>query len=335
MKILVAKMSSLGDLFHPLPAVHCLKMGLRADIHWVANEEYAELVSTFTDVDRVIAFPRRHFMSGAARFLGELRRERYDMLVDFQGLLKSAMVLRAARGGLRIGPSFSREGARFLYDKVAGRVNKERHAVEENMDVVRMLGLPLLDACFPIALPPPVLSDAAPRVGLVVASRWPTKNWPEEYFGAVAAGLKKLCGATVYVIGGAGDAGVAARVIEAARVPVVDLTGRLTLVQMAGVLAELDLLIANDSGPVHAAAAVGTQALVLFGPTDPMRTGPYGDRHRMLTSGDDCSPCFSRSCMRGDIRCMKSIAPDRVIEAAAQMISARRDRPVEVTQSPA
>jgi ADP-heptose:LPS heptosyltransferase len=148
-KVLVVKMSSLGDLFHALPAVRCLKRGLNATVDWVTQPEYVELVGSFADVRKVIAFPRRGFFSGMKAFAAALRRERYDYVVDLQGLLKSAVVVALARGGRRIGPSFSREGASLFYDAVAGVRNKERHAVEEAMEVVRQLNLPVLAPEFP------------------------------------------------------------------------------------------------------------------------------------------------------------------------------------------
>ena len=107
-------MSSLGDLFHALPAVHNLKAGLGAEVDWVVQPEYAALARCFTDVSRVIVFPRRAFFSGLFPFLRALRAERYDRIVDLQGLFKSALVARLARGGTRIGPSFHRESAHLL-----------------------------------------------------------------------------------------------------------------------------------------------------------------------------------------------------------------------------
>ena len=164
MKILVVKLSSLGDLFHALPTVHALKVGLKAEIHWVATTAYVPLVKCFSDVERVIAFPRKGFLSGAPAFMRELRRERYGTVVDLQGLLKSALVTRLARARWRIGPSFHREGSQIFYSAVAGASNRERHAVEQNMDIVRYLGLEKRDMVFPVDLPDPSISAPRPRV---------------------------------------------------------------------------------------------------------------------------------------------------------------------------
>jgi len=322
MKILVIKLSSLGDLFHPLPAVRCLKRGLGAEIHWVVQDEYADIVACFSDVSRIIRFPRRRFAASARRFLLELRRDRYDIVIDFQGLLKSALTACAARAARRIGPSFHREGAGFFYDETAGPRNKRRHAVDENLDVVRRLGLDCGPIEFPMTVPKAGRAEPRPRVAMFVASRWPTKNWPARGFARVAARLAEEAGATVYLAGGPGDTAAAREVEESARpARVVNLAGSLSLAEMAGLLAEVDLVVSNDTGPVHAAAALGKPVLAIFGPTDAARTGPYGPNQRIIASGIDCRPCFSRKCRRGDIACMAGIAPDAVFEAAKEMLA--------------
>ena len=131
MKILVVKLSSLGDLFHALPAVRALKHGLKADVDWVTHTAYADLVKCFSDVRHTIGFSRREWARQWRPFLRELRRERYDLIVDLQGLTKSALVGWFARGTRRIGPSHHRELSRFFYHEVVGHWDKNRHAVEE------------------------------------------------------------------------------------------------------------------------------------------------------------------------------------------------------------
>jgi len=325
MRILAVKLSSLGDLFHSLPAVHNLKVGLDARVDWLTQSDYAELVACFSDVDRVLRFPRRGFPSGLGRFVGELRAAAYDYVIDFQGLLKSAVLTRAARGRQRIGPSFHREGSRLFYSSVAGKPNRDRHAVEQNLDVVRFLGLERIDPVFPVDFPQVALAAGRPRVAVVPVSRWPTKNWPPACFAQVARRLQRVRGASVFLLGGARDAGVCEQIRRELEGDAENLAGRCSLVQSGGVLREMDLLIANDSGPVHMAAAVHTPALVLFGPTDPSRTGPYGEGHRVLTAPVPCRPCFSRVCRRPGIPCLTQITPERAGDMALEMLANRAD----------
>ena len=139
MRILIVKLSSLGDLFHSLPTVHALHVGLDATVDWVVQEEYAELVSCFSNVVRVIPFSRKAFFSQLFSLYSDLRLEDYDFVIDLQGLMKSAFVTMLARGKRKIGPSFNRECSRILYPEIAGKFNINRHAVEQNQDVLRYL----------------------------------------------------------------------------------------------------------------------------------------------------------------------------------------------------
>jgi len=322
MKILAVKLSSMGDLFHALPAVHNLKIGLAARIDWVVNEEYVELVKCFDDVDRVVPFSRKAFLSTLGPFLRELRSETYDCVIDFQGLMKSALITVSAAAPRRIGPSFHRECSRLFYTEVAGRRDKDRHAVEENLDVVRHLGVDLLEPRFPVSFPDRCLDDRHPRVGFVPSSRWPSKNWPVNCYVDLAKRLKTTVDATVFLFGGPADAPVCDAVEKGVGEGVVNLAGRIGLVELGAYLKEMDLLVANDSGPVHMAAAIGTPALVVFGPTDPKRTGPYGAQHRVATTSIPCRPCFSRSCKRPGVPCLEGVTPERVSETALEMLRA-------------
>jgi len=323
-RILVIKMSSLGDLFRPLPAVHALKQAYGAEIDWVTQPEYVPLVRCFRDVRHVIAFPRRHFLKGLPTYWRDVRRERYDLVLDMQGLFKSALAGRLARAGRRIGPSFQRGGARLLYDAVAGKADRERHSSDECMDVLDYLGLPR-PACpaYPVAFPPHALEVPRPAIAVVPISRWPTKNWPIAYFVRAAALLQEQVGATVYLLGGRGDMAACGEIERALGRGVRNLAGRLSLVETGSVLAAMDLLIANDSGPVHLAAAAGVPVVVPYGATDPVRTGPAGSPSRVLTVDLPCRPCLSRRCRRGDLACLTGISPEQVVAAARELLTAQ------------
>lgn len=319
-RILVVKLSSFGDLFHVLPAVHNLKVGCGASVTWVTQPEYVALVECFKDVDRVIAFPRRNTLARFPAFARALRDTEYDLVADFQGLLKSAMVTRMARSYRRIGPSFQREGSRFFYSTIAGPRDRTRHAVEECLDIVKTLGVAAMPPEFPVMFPRVPLDAPCPRVALFPCSRWPSKNWPPERFSEVARGLQKEAGATIFAMGAEEDAPSCARIERETGGLVRNLCGQYGLVQTGGLLAEMDLIISNDSGPIHMAAAIGTPVLALFGPTDPRRTGPYGASHRVIQSDEECAPCYRRICRQANGNCMAGIAVRTVLSAALEML---------------
>ncbi len=324
MRILIVKLSSLGDLFHALPTVHNLKEGLGAQVDWVVTEAYVDLVRHFTDVDHVIPFPRRDTLSRLRPFLRELRRHRYDMVIDLQGLLKSAMVARLARTRRRIGPSFNREGSRRLYTEIAGPRNKDRHAVDENLDVIDHLGLARTPVRFPVVFPKRLYDEPRPRIALCPASRWPSKNWPADRFQAVARDLQERHQASIFLIGDRGDRPLCDTIAAGLPGCVVNLAGRTSLAEMGGLLQGMDVLVSNDSGPSHIAAALGVPCVVVFGPTNPDRTGPYGPQHRIAKTNLPCRPCYSRVCRQPDTPCINGVQSYHVRELVDDILAGPR-----------
>jgi lipopolysaccharide heptosyltransferase I len=304
-RILIVKMSSLGDLFHALPAVHLIKQATGATIDWVVHDLYADLARCFTDVDRVIAFPRRAFLSNRKQFMAALRQEHYDLALDMQGLLKSALVARSARAARRIGPSFHREGTRVFYDDVAGPRNKNRHAVDENLDMVRHLGLPLGDVVFPVQFPAQPLAPPHPRIGLLPCSRRADKNWPPARLAEVARALRDQVGASLILLGSAADVPVCAELARTIGEGTTNLCGHTSMLELGGLIRELDLLLTVDSGPMHIAAAVGTPTVAIFGPTDPVRTGPYGPRHTVVKQGETLADLPAAPVLEAALRALR------------------------------
>lgn len=323
-RILIVKMSSLGDHFHALPAVRMLKRNFGGVIDWVTQPEYVRLVGCFEDVDRVHAFPRRSFLSRLPSFAARLRVEEYDCVIDLQGLLKSALAAWMARSPIRIGPSYAREGSRLFYTACAGRCNKERHAVDEALDVIRFLGLPVGKPEFPVRFPRKRREEARPLIGMLPRSRWETKNWPVESFIEAGRILLEETGGTILLLGSPADRGVCARIADEVGKGVMNLCGKTSLCELGRVLREADVLLSVDSGPMHMAAALGVPVVAVFGATDPVRTGPYGEEHRVLTERDlDCRPCFSEDCAREDLACLRRIEPSRVVAQVLEVLSER------------
>ena len=322
-KILIVKLSSLGDLFHALPAAATLKDRLGAEIHWCVQEEYVDLVRCFDDVTRIIPFPRRCFLKKRKEFRTELRKERYDFVIDMQGLMKSCLVTLMSNGDRKIGPSFSREGTALLYpEKAVGKV-KGRHAVERIMDVLRHLKVAPMDIQFRVTFPDVEVEGGHPRIALVPASRWLTKTWSARAFADTAKRMLKTGPMSFYMIGGPADVELCEAIASDIGSCAKNLAGRFSIPESGGVLQKMDLVISNDSGPMHIAAAAGRRVLAVFGPTDPSSTGPYGKNHQVLTSDLSCRPCFSRRCSKDGIPCLSGVTAERAAEAALQMLSLR------------
>ncbi len=327
-RILIVKLSSLGDILHVLPTVHALREQLGATIDWAVQPEYVPLVRCFPDVERIIPVPRHGLMGSFRKTWADIRACDYDLVVDLHGLFKSAWVTRAARAKRRIGPSYARELSGLAYGERAGRRNRTRHAAEQAMDVLDYLGLKR-PATPEVALrhPDATLPAAPLRIGFSPVSRWPTKNWPAAHFGQLAQRLARELGAKVFVLGTQADWAVGEAICKMEPANAANLCGRYSIPELFSVLKQCDLLIANDTGPVHMAAVQGKPSLVLFGPTRPDWTGPYGKGHHILMHHLPCQPCLSRRCRRGDFACLAGLLPGEVFEAARAQLGPVKELP--------
>lgn len=323
-KVLIVKLSSLGDLFHALPTVSTLRERLGAEIHWCVQQEYVDLVKCFDDVDHVIPFPRRNFLKRRKEFRKDLRSVHYDYVIDMQGLMKSCLVALMADADRKIGPSFSREGTGLLYpEKAVGKL-KGRHAVQRVMDVLRYLRLTPLDVDFRVSFPAVDVQGGHPRIALVPASRWLTKTWSAQAFIDTARRMLKSGPMSFFVVGGPSDVELCGKIATDIGSCAQSLAGKYSIPESGGILDGMDLVITNDSGPMHMAAATGTRVLSIFGPTDASKTGPYGKDHRVLTADISCRPCLSRKCSKDGIPCLSGVTAERVASSALEMLAEKK-----------
>ncbi len=323
-RILIVKLSSLGDLFHALPTVRALKEGLDAKVDWATQPEYTELVRCFDDVEQVLSFPRRHLRTQLIPFFRQLREQRYDYVIDLQGLMKSAMITAAARGDRKIGPSASREGAHLLYHERSGRKNKERHAAEELLDVIHHLGLPVpAELSFPVTFPTHVGFGPGLHIALCPCSRAKGKDWPADRFTETAKDLlQHHPGTIIHLVGSPEDRALCEQIALSIGPSAQNHAGQTTLLELGGLLKEMALLITVDSGPMHMAAAIGTPTLALFGPTSPLRTGPYGKQHCVIESTfRPEKKKLSKKTRQTDMRYIEALSVEEVTATARKMLT--------------
>lgn len=277
-RILVVKLSALGDLFHAVPVVHQLREAYGCPIDWVTQPEYAELVRCHRDVAEVIPYPRRGGLRAWADFRRHLRREAYDLALDLQGLAKSGVVLGLARAQRKIAAARSREGAACFAKERPADSGSGPHALDGLQDSLRHLGISPLPPAYPLDFPEgPPLPGTRPRLAIAPRSRWPAKDWPLDKLSAAVRELRRLRPElSVVVLGGPADREAGEVLTAALGEGCWNLCGQTPLLALGAQLREVDCLLCNDSGPMHFAAAVGTPLVALFGPTDPARTGPVG-----------------------------------------------------------
>ena len=336
MRVLLVKTSSLGDLIHTFPALSDAVRavpGIRFD--WLVEEGFAEVPAWHPAVGVVIPIAlrrwrknwRRAWRSGElAACRKQLQASRYDLVLDAQGLVKSAWPARWARGP-RAG--FDRHSAReplaaLLYQR-RYRVDRERHAVARTRQLfAAALGYPLPDSPADYGLRFSAAHDADERRLIFLhGTTWPSKHWPEPYWAELAHIANKQGFDVALPWGDPDDRLRAERIIGAAE------TGRLlprqSLTDMAQLLARADGVVGVDSGLAHLAAAVGVPAVTLYGPTRTELTGALGPRQRNLAADFECAPCMRRVCDYAgqsavQPACFEQLNPGRVWQALnAQM----------------
>jgi ADP-heptose:LPS heptosyltransferase len=325
--VLVIRYSALGDLVLATSVIDPLRARFpEARIEWVTSPAYAPLLEGLPGIERV------HRLAGGIRQaveLGMRLRGRFDLAIDLQNKVRSAVVARAA-GRRQI--AFRRRTGSQAALAVLGIDPPVRgpHATTLYAEALRPLGIDRPGRT-QVALPgtardaaAQALSGAArPRVAIAPGASLATKMWPAERFAAVADALAGD-GASIVLAGGPGDREALGRFRAAVRAPVAgDLTS-LPVEGLAAGLAAVDLLVACDSGPVHLAGAVGTPALVVFGPTSEERWGPRppGEAVRLAV---DCAPCSNHGgarCPEGHHRCMAELPADVVATRARAMLAA-------------
>jgi heptosyltransferase-1 len=274
MRILIIKPSSLGDVVHALPTVNLIRRKFSdAHISWLINDTLSSLLKHCPLINQRIEFPR-HRYAKLPDLLRRLRRERFDLVVDLQGLLRSGLLSWATGAPRRIGLSDAREGAHLFYTETVAVARA--HAVDRYLLAAKHLGCNAGPVEFALGLEG--RAPSRPLIALNPLARWETKIWGDDNFSAL---LDHLPAERVVLIGSAAERD---RIERINRGRARNLAGQLDLYELAGLYRQCAVVITNDTGPMHLAAAVGTPVIALFGPTDPALVGPYGPGHTVLRS---------------------------------------------------
>ncbi len=270
-RILVVRFGAMGDILHTLPAVASLRAEWpEAEIHWLADPRWTPLLEGNPDITRMIALDRRDGTS-VWTAIGEMRRARFDLAIDFQGLIKSAVAARLSGARRRFGfvSAFLREKpAAWFYTERASPSGS--HVVDMNLELAQAAGARRKIAEF--AVPFGRAEGDLPDEPFVLASPiagWGSKQWPFERYESLAAIVRVQLGMH-FVVNGAPDVALQLGAMRGVRVHLSGLAGLIHATRRAAAV------VGVDSGPLHLAAALGKPGVAIFGPTDPARNGPYG-----------------------------------------------------------
>jgi len=338
-RLLIIKPSSLGDVIHAVPVASALKAAVPGlVIDWVVGKGYEQVLVGNKSVDRLIIFDRGMLNGGGrlgrlAGFVRELRREHYDAALDLQGLIRSALMALASRSERRIGFANAREGAALLYTDKTPVPDTGMHAVDRYLLTLRHFGVERGTADpveFGINLTDEdeaqadsVLAGLGIKPGekfaaIAPSARWATKRWPASNFVLLANMLYKDKGMRSMFVGTSEDEDIMSDAKEGLLQQGSFAFGKTSIKGLAALVRRAGILITNDSGPMHIAVAVGTPVAALFGPTDPVKTGPYGAAHGVIMATDSCAPCFKRHC--DTVSCMEGLTVERVYDKVKDIL---------------
>jgi len=347
MKILIVKLSAIGDVIHTLPSLNAIRKHYpNAHITWLVEKAASSLVVGHEALNRVIISKRKQWIKKkfgpsclnnikeAHQFIKELRDTEYDLIIDFHGLLKSSVLIALARGKRKIGFDKGMEHMEhsyiFLNERIPA-VNMDNHALLRSLMLINAIGINSkeIEYMIPVSDHTRILTDellgchGIKDPGIFVAmnpvAKWETKLWDNRKFALLADRLIEKYNACVIFTGSQSDKSTIKDIMSFMSKKAVNLAGETTLKTLAAIYKKTKLLISTDTGPMHMAAAVGTPVIALFGPTASWRTGPFGSKHKILRSGLNCSPCFKRQC--STIDCMKQISVKQVMDTVNSILS--------------
>jgi lipopolysaccharide heptosyltransferase I len=324
-EILIIKPSSLGDIIDALPAVGAIRKRFpSALISWLVKSEWAPILTGHPAIDQVIAAPFR--WGEIFHLVRAVRKRPFDLVVDLQGLLRSALLGYATGAPVRIGFAAAREGAPWFYTDSVSVPEGVVHAVDRYRWVAKVLGCDVETIGFDIPssietatnirrfLAEGGLSESAPFALIHPTARWESKKWEPTRFAELADWLVREKKIPVVFVGSKGEKEEVDRIVEKMKQPAFSVAGRTTLPELAELIRQAAFFVCNDSGPMHLAAAVGTPVVALFGPTDPRKIGPYGAGHTVIRKEVGCLGCSRNRCVRGN-ECMNAISVDEVVRA--------------------
>jgi lipopolysaccharide heptosyltransferase I len=316
---------------HTLPILNLLrKRWPDAHIAWLLTPACAGLLEGHPLLNEVIHFDRRRFgqgwwnpasLFGLLEFTRSLRGREFDLVVDLQGLFRSGYLAWKTHSPVRVGFGNAREFAPWFYTHAVEIHTEEQHAIDRYLKVAAALGCDVSDVEFPFhvtdedrAAVEAMVDGVGDYAVVLPGTNWATKRWPTERFAALIEPLRARFGLATVVAGGPGD------VAMGDQIGGLNLCGKTTLRQLVALFQRAKVIVGNDSGPTHIAAALGKPLVAIYGPTNPVRTGPYRRDDAVLRIDIPCSPCYSRKCSHQS--CLQWLGVEAVLEMVRQQVNA-------------
>ena len=333
-RVLIVKLGALGDIVHAIPVAAALRRVFpSARIDWLVSPKHREILDLVPVIDRRLVLNDGRVVSAVR----ELRRNRYDVAIDLQGLVKSAALARASGAARVVGftARYARERiASWFYTDVhdpggGGMYHiDERQVVYTNLGILRVFGIEPGAPEFPLdALDSPVAASLSQQTGgrfavLNPGAAWPNKRWAPARFGAVGAHLMVRFGMRSVAVWGPGEEQLAREVVDASSGAAL-LSPATTMRDVVALARSASIYVSGDTGPAHIAAAVGTPIVGLYGPTRPARNGPWSPYDVTVSRAEVCQCHHLRQC-RLKTMCLQDVGVDEVVAAVDKRLQVAR-----------
>lgn len=347
-RILIIRLGAVGDVVRTLPALAVLRSNFpSAKIAWLVEEKSCDILRGQPELSKVIVLPRTAWARGLVRgrwgslgreavgFMKKIRQERFDLVIDFHGILKSGLLSILSGAEVRVGfeKGFCKEWNHLFNNWRVSLPDDRISRFERNLKLLQGLGLDTDDSSLKLYvsaedrrytfnfLQEQGLLNQYPLIAIHPGTSEKTlyKRWFSEEYAQVADGLVEELGASIVVTWGPGERETAERVRSLMKSRAVVACPTRSLKQLAGIYEHCHLYIGGDTGPMHIASLMGVPVVAIYGPTDPVVNAPYpGIPSVLVRENLPCSPCRDRNCQRLD--CLKAINHEEVLKAAMDLL---------------
>lgn len=338
-RILIVRLGALGDIVHAIPVAAALRAAYpAAQIDWLVSARHREILDYVTVLDRRLAINDRGGADGGmtlSRAIGEIRRTRYDVALDLQGLLKSAIIARLSGAGRVVGfnGKYARESLAWcfytdVHDPGGEGIyapSETRHVVDINLGMLSALGIHATTRSFPIASPVSSVAHAlvertAGRYALLnPGAAWPNKRWPPSRLAALATALRERHQLASVVLWGPGERELAEEVVGKSSGAAM-ITPETSIADLVALARGAAVMVSGDTGPTHIAAALGTPIVGIYGPTRAERNGPWLAADETVSRASICQCHHYRQC-RIEKMCLLDVQVDEVLAAVERRLA--------------
>jgi lipopolysaccharide heptosyltransferase I len=337
-RILIVKLSALGDIIHTLPVLPAIKKRFpEGELFWLIEERFSPILwknPYLTEIITVDTKKNRRKPLSAAKELIALKKKcsslNLDIAIDFQGLIKSSLLSLISGARLRLGygkRDLREPFSRFFYHKKRDPLRSERHIVDKHLGLLSLIGVKKPEeVSFPICLSPEeeqTGEEFRKRAGgefIIVnpAGGWENKCYPPDMFSRAGDIIKRKTKLPLFISHGPEERPLALRVKKGMKEKG-ELLPETRIRELAAIIKQAALIISADTAPLHLASAFSIPTVGIYGPTDPLRNGPYW-KGVTLYKKIDCSPCYKRRCHLSPPPCISAISPEEVAEKALSLL---------------